>query len=323
MKIGYLLGACGLAVSGAVTTSAAASSPDPGTAEFRQMVDEAKTLTRAGLRQMRLLTHLNGAEDRIQFAGSADATPSARSRSVTGPWSALLDGDDYVLNLEDPVYQITTLDPTTANPFISLSGVVDPTGEAWFLGGDAAPYTGITDNAGAMTGGRWDPDGNDGNPATEGSFSGDIDQHGIAGGPDPGALYGKFINAAAGSHTTQAALDFGSRLEGWLTAKFFAPTATQPVTMIVDVYHDRLDSSMWYSPLSETEGNFFVISSYWGGYTYGTFTVLADPDNVIRRPLILGPKPGDPNFGKFYVHPSSSPWRIQKKEWFNIAVRQS
>jgi hypothetical protein len=286
------------------------------------MVDDSKTMTRAGIRQMRLLTHLNGAEDRIPYAGSGNAATSSSSRAIVGPWAALIDGDDYVLDFEDPVYTITTLDPTTGNPFVSLAGTVDPTGEVWW-GPVGNTYTGITDNAAAMSGGNWDPDGDDDNVATFGSFSTDLGQHGVAGGPDPGGIYGKFVNAAAGSHTTQPGRSLGSRPEGWLTAKFFAPTASTPTVMIVDMYHDREDSSLWYSPLSETEGNFFVISSYWMGYTFFTFTVLADPDNVIRRPLVLGPKPGDPNFGKFYVHPGGGWSGSKMHEWFNVAVRQT
>jgi hypothetical protein len=321
MKIGYLLGACGLAVTGAATTNTAYAA-EPGTPEFRQMVDESRALIREGRREMRNLTHLNAIDDRISFNGTT-AVASSGSRAIPHAWAGMIDGDDFVLDFDNPTYDAakTTFDPTPGNPFISIGTVVDPNGNGWTVGSGGA-YTGVADNALAQSGPRFDPDGNDGNPATEGWLEGDKDQHGEVGGPDPGLVNGNFLWSAAGTSATQP-YSTGSRTQGWLQSTFYAPTTSTPVVTMVDMYHDRVDSGMWWAPLSQTEGNFFVLSSYWFGYTYSVFADLADPDNVLRRPFVLGPRPGDPNTGNFFVPPASSPWRIKTDEWFTVGIRQA
>ncbi|MFG0258616.1 MAG: hypothetical protein ACF8GE_12000 [Phycisphaerales bacterium JB043] len=292
-----------------------------------RLIDRQRVLVREGKLDWRKVVSPRVLDDRIPPAPRARARGATSLRhNVNQPWGALIDANDFVLDFEDPAYQITTLDPTSSSPFISLAGVVDPnTGDAWGLFGDASGYVGIVDNAAAMTGARWDPDGADDDPLTEGVLDGDPDQHGEVGGPDPLGVHGKFLAAAAGSMATQAPLDFGSRLQGWLTHKFYLPSIDEPVVTIVDIYADREDSSTWYSPLSEIEGNLFAMSSYWFGYTFSQNASLADPDNVIRRPMILAydSTPEIPGTGEFYVHPASSPWRAKTDEWFSIAIRQT
>ncbi|MFG0258614.1 MAG: hypothetical protein ACF8GE_11990 [Phycisphaerales bacterium JB043] len=287
-------------------------------------IDRERRLIRTGKLDWRMATNALSTDDRFAPPPRLGQGRSLR-HNVNQPWGALIDGDDFVLDFEDPAYVIGDLNPTVPCGFeiFALHGLIDPvSGTSWQVGFDAC-YVEIVDNAAAQGGPGWDPDGADNDPSTEGVLDGDPDQHGEVGGPDPLGLHGKFLAAAAGTHAHGAPLDFGSRLEGWLSAKFFVPTPDTPVVTVVDMYFDRPDSSMWYSPLSETEGNFFVVSSYWFGYTFGTFSVLADPDNVIRRPLVLGPKPGEANTGQFYVHPSSSPWRLKTDEWFSVAIRQA
>ncbi|MFG0258617.1 MAG: hypothetical protein ACF8GE_12005 [Phycisphaerales bacterium JB043] len=290
--------------------------------EMRRLIDRQRALVREGRLDPRLVVSPLVLDDRYPPPSRGVARSTSHLRhNVNQLWGALVDSNDFVLDFEDPAYQITTLDPTTSSPFVSLEGVVDPqTGNAWW-GPDGSGFTGIVDNTAAQTGGNWDPDGADDDPLTEGVLDGDPDQHGEVGGPDPLGLHGKFVAAAAGSHTNQAARDTTGRLDGWLTAKFFAPRAQAPVVTIVDLYLDREDSSVWYSPISETEGNFFALSSFWLGHASAEFSFLADSDNIIRRPFILGH--GSPDGPKFYVHPESSPWRIKTDEWFSVALRMT
>ncbi|MFG0258615.1 MAG: hypothetical protein ACF8GE_11995 [Phycisphaerales bacterium JB043] len=248
----------------------------------------------------------------------------SRAHNVNQPWGALIDSDDFVLDFDDPAYVLGNLNPTLPCGFeiITLEGTIDPhSGTPWLAG--IACYVEVVDNVVAQSGPGWDPDGADDDPGTEGVLDGDPDQHGEVGGPDPLGVHGKFLAAAAGTHAHAPSPGLGSRLQGWLSHKFYAPRASEPVVTIVDIYADREDSATWFAPLSEVEGNVFVVSSYWFGYTFESLSVLADDDHVMRRPLIVGPAQSDPPLGSFYVHPKSSPWRLKTDEWFSIAVRQT
>jgi hypothetical protein len=295
---------------------------------LRQLIDDERALIRAGLKNWRTAISPLSVDDRMPVTkprSRAYSSTLTRAHNVNQPWGALIDSDDFVLDFEGPEYQITSLNPTTLDPFISLSAVVHSNGDAWMVATSAEGYVGIVDNAAAQTGPRWDPDGADNNPLTEGgsTIPWDYSQHGEIGGPDPLGLHGKFVAAAAGSMATQPHTG-GSRLEGWLTHKFYAPTPTVPVTVLVDVYQDRAESAFWYAPLSETEGNLFVTSIFFFGYdfSFDGCSFIIDPFcHIIDRPLILGASPGNPSVGIMFLHPRSSPWRLKTDEWISIGIR--
>ncbi|MHC4975741.1 MAG: hypothetical protein ACYTF7_03935 [Planctomycetota bacterium] len=159
-----------------------------------------------------------------------------------------------------------------------------------------------------------------------GVLQGDPEQHGEVGGPDPTATHGKFLAAAAGTHINTPTRTTASRPQGWLRHQYYTPIASEPVVTIVDMYADREDSTTWWSPISDIEGTRFVISSYWFGHnTYAPWagSPIVDADGIFRRPLILGPEPGNPNSGEFYAIPASSPWRLKTDEWYSVAIRQT
>jgi hypothetical protein len=135
----------------------------------QERIDRERALIRKGKMHWMLASSPLVLDDRFPAGPrtTVQSSHSTRAHNVNQPWGALIDGDDFVLDFEDAAYQITTLNPTTATPFISIEGVVEPqTGDTWWapIGGN---YTGIVDNDAAQTGPGWDPDGADGVPLTE------------------------------------------------------------------------------------------------------------------------------------------------------------
>jgi hypothetical protein len=333
MRIGFLVGACGLALAGASHADAAARDTrangldndfvrardavvgKPGSAQRLQFIDQAREKVRTGVVNPRRSTLIEIGEEVIagdSYRGRTIATDRvAPTVGNPNPWAAMIDGDDMHDGLEDPGY-VAHVSLSSLSDLRPLRGQVAPNGNVWKTAATRV-YNGIVDNAIAQTGVSSDGMGGF-NPPGSGYY-------GEVGGPDAGGAHGKFFAAPRGSvlDLTTTAFDTSFQWVCRLDHQFFVPTGSTPVVTVIDWYIDTLDTFTWFRPVSSPEG-FIITNIFMAGLDFATFAPFTNGSNQIDRPIVLGLKPGSPDEGEFFAADTHI---LKTREWFNVALRQS
>jgi len=336
MRIGLLVGACGLALTGVAqaenprtTTDAKPTLQNEFTAKRdavvgvknsrlrKELENDIRQMLREGRIDPRRVTFADVIDEVVVGEGmnlkspgnygSPNAASNGSRAGIPGnpnPWASDLDltvNGDFLESFET-YDKHNALDPPTE--WFELAGQVAPNGNVW---GAAADYNGVVDNDLAQGGDNWDPAGVGQN------------QHGVVGGPDPAGERSAFFTSPRGSISTQPELT-GNFFQARLNHALFAPTANTPVITVADYYLDSIDTFVWWRPVSFTEG-FIVTNVFLGGFDFQYFGPFVNNQNIADRFIILGPKPGSFSEGEFFG--AADPHRIQTQEWINVALRQA
>jgi hypothetical protein len=335
MRIGLLVGACGLALAGVAHADRGTTPVDgarnqakptlqdnfdakreaaigaPNSRVRKELENDIRQKLREGRIDPRRVTLADVIDEVIVGEGMTLKSPhkygtpydAARNTRAgipgnPNPWASTLAATDFLESFE--TYQThTALDPPTS--WFELAGQTAPNGNLWQA---AADYNGVMDNAIAQTGANWDPAGIGEN------------RHGVVGGPDPAGERSLFAGSPRGSISTQPELT-GGFFQFRLNHALYAPTAGQPVTIIQDFYLDDIDTFVWWRPVDFVSG-FIVTNVFLGGYDFQYFAPFVNASNIADRPIILGPKPGSFDEGEFF---GAANHTIQTQEWFQAAIR--
>jgi hypothetical protein len=216
MRIGILVGACGLALAGAAHADRGTASTipalngdlqkqrnaalgAPGSAQRREHADYIRQGIREGRIDPRRVTLIDAIDEAVVGVGEFPKYGSPRDGGMTrygitgnpNPWAGMITADDFHEGFESSVSGYTShVSLAAIADYRPLAGQVAPNGNTWL----AAPsYTGVVNNTIAQTGPNWlEPDGT-------GNF------HGVAGGPDPSGDRGDFLAVPRGSIDPQGA----------------------------------------------------------------------------------------------------------------------
>jgi hypothetical protein len=213
------------------------------------------------------------------------------------PWAPTLDGNDYFDGFETYTPH-TALDPPTS--WFELAGQVSPAGTVW---SSASDYNGVVNNAIAQTGANW-------NPAGIGE-----DRHGVVGGPDPTGERGQFFASPRGTIESQPLLEGGFFIARSNHA-LYLPRLDEPVIAMLDVYHDSLDTTLYWRPV----GTLISTSVFLGGYQFADdFAPPFRTSSIFDKVVMLGMRPGRLDEGGFFAN--ADPFGLNEGEWQTVAIR--
>lgn len=348
MRIGLLVGACGMALAGVAhadrgniapvdggvvkladeallgkqfnaARDAALGAPD--SRRRKEVEDDLRRKIREGRIDPRRVT-ITDIDDEFMIGGSmsfGNGTNNTQQRSLRdptlgnpNPWAGLIDSDDFHEGFETYVNHIDLSDPV--NGWKRLQGQVAPNGEVWAASAAFAQFTGTLNNAVAQTGPNWDPDGTDNDPNTKSPQ--DDTQHGVAGGPDPSGDRSFFMAVPRGTIATQPVIT-GNLTPGQLFHALYAPTADTPVVVTQDLYMNAIDTFTWFRPAQR--GGFILTNMFIGGYDFEYFAPFTTA-GIITHPIMLGIKPGSFDEGEFFGANLTGP-SVPTEEWVNLAFR--
>lgn len=300
MKIGMLVGACGLALAGTAFGGVKGVS---GSAHPRHIERFEDTSLRISPEQM--------AEYRASRSEAANHAGAGRSLVSNGARGVFvfqdtfdgLDGDQMPPN--DPglyIRQTDLKDPAFFEGDFSIAGQINSDLGTWAAG---TTWAGIHDNAVALSNMDGDP--------MNGEYNGP------AGGPDPLLTRGGLLSMARAS-VNDAPVDLGFGVRAYsMNHDLYTGTSVDPLFVRVDMYKPTHEEFMWWDPISFAEG---LITSRIlpGGYNdSGTFLTLSqdhgDP-NLIEGAVILANQAGNIEAGEFVVTKKDMP----EGGWFTLGL---
>ena len=253
--------------------------------------------------------HFLAALGAIIIAPGAVADPTIGNPN---PWAALIDANDVFEGFETFTPHTSLAgDPSGApgplfpcqDGFVSVNGQSSPMGGVW---SSSYCYVGVVDNAVAQTGPNW-------NPAGTG-----YDRQGVAGGPDPSGARGQLLALPRGTIEPQPLLESNVFIARLGHARI-APAGARPITILMDVYLDNLDTFVWIRPVGLLDG-FIVTNIFLGGLEECLF-LPCDVPQIADRVIVLGTDPSDPGSGAFFE--TVGDHRIREREWFQVAIRMT
>jgi len=210
------------------------------------------------------------------------------------------DADDYFEDFESYMTHVSLASP---EDWVPLEGQTAPSGKVWKNAFIWRAYSGIVNNAIALTGPNWNPSG-----------KGDLAQ-GVVGGPDPLGVHGQFLANPRGTIEPQSFLTSRESV-AQIRHQFYAPTASEPLVITVDVYLDNLKTRLEWQPFSRIEFGSVTTVSIGGEFNCNSDSpcngTVGDFVSVVALYTLNLP-----------VAYSAQGLRIQPNEWTTIAIRMT
>ncbi len=364
MKIGMLVGAVGLALASAAQADRSATYRPTSQAASDKAALVNAVNSRIKAKALESATNngdQNGSLVENQFTQSRDAAVGApgsqRRQEVLENVraqirSGAIDADRTLFDAEALGLETLTNDDYGEAPDRPLrigSSATPRTDTGDILGGPFSFFDGVEDVPGSY---QADPNPCD---TTFIEFDDGVNPDGISPGAsffymvvdwaDPATICPTFNSAPPdpeiGGDGNQFVLmdgrgSWGQRLEGtflgWSTTyeNLFIPTVDEPIIVNQDFYFpedpmvppvEQSTEDDW-SPSSGVEG-FIITRVSQRGFNLGD--PLADPDNISRRPQVLGPRPGSFTIGDFFATPENpasglDTFVTKTNEWFSVAL---
>lgn len=293
MKIGMLVGACGLALAGTAMAGAKSATTSPRLERIENPSLRVSAQDMAEYRAFRTETPNSPA---------ARSLASASARGLTFAYRDTLDGFDAdQMPPQDAngnyIRAQGLVNPADYEDPFDLAGQFNPDGDQW--GGAVVAWSGIVDNSTAL--------------------SNAANYNGPAGGPDPLNERGGMLHVQGASvDRDEVGLGFGTRHAEHFS-RLYTGTSAEPMFIQFDCYKPTHQEFQWFSPISFTEG-FFLTQVLMGGYNdAGTFLTLSqkrgDP-NLIEGAVFLAERVGDPNAGQFVLSGKDIP----EGGWFTMGI---